>query len=143
MKKNRSKRHYSTMWLRPGDGVRLVVASATVAVILLGLFIMFPDFRPSEFMSSNHKAAVQAKAVASAKAVDKKRQAFERSYRTGSIIFVTPGSQCEERRFDNAAGRTLSIKDVDCDARLSRLTPEEEKEERNANIRGVLASFRK
>ena len=146
MKRKPVKRKYSTMWLRPGDGVRLVVAMATVAAILLGLFVMFPDFRPSDFIGAGNKASAQASvspaATASATA-DKIRRARERSYRTGSIIFVTPYSQCEERRFDNAAGRLLSVKDVDCDARLTRLTPEEEKEEREANIRGVLASFRK
>jgi hypothetical protein len=73
----------------------------------------------------------------------KVRRERERSYRTSSIIFVTPNSQCEERRFDNATRQLLSVKDVDCDSRLNRLTPEEEDEERTANIRGVLASFRK
>jgi hypothetical protein len=146
MKRKRAKRHYSTMWLRPDDGLRLVVATSTIAAVLLGLFIMMPDLRPSDFFRSVKSASTEAAPAPAKKVVvstDKIRQAREQSYRTSSIIFVTPNSQCEERRFDNASRQLLSIKDVDCDSRLNRLTPEEEKEERTANIRGVLASFRK
>ena len=146
MKKKRSRRHYSTMWLHPDDAVPLVVATATVAAILLSLFILIPDFQPSSLLgggkatSVRHHATTATTATATA---DKMRRAEEQTLRTSSIIFVSPNSQCEERRFDNATGRMLSIKDVDCDARLNRLTPAEEKEERTANIRSVLTSFRK
>jgi hypothetical protein len=146
MSRNRAKRHYSTMWLRPGDGLNIVVAMTTVAAVILGLFVMLPDFRPSEFFHSVAAQSTETRPVPAKKvtlSADQIRRAREKSYRTGSIIFVSPHSQCEERQFDNATRRTLSIKDVDCDSRLNRLTPEEEKEERTANIRGVLASFRK
>ena len=146
MKKKRSRRHYSTMWLRPGDGLRLVVATTTVATVLLGLFILIPDFQPSSLIGAAQTTSDQPRATTAATATAKAnnlRRARERAYRTSSIIFVSPDSQCEERRFDNATGRMLSIKDVDCDSRLNRLTPAEEKEERTANIRSVLTSFRK
>ena len=63
--------------------------------------------------------------------------------RNGTILFVTAEKLCEEHRFDNLTGHTVAIDYVDCEERLARDAKAKQEAAKTANMKGMLASFKK
>lgn len=65
-------------------------------------------------------------------------------YRIGSILLVPPGgSRCEERQFDNFTGRIVAESVVNCEERLTEISPEPQTPSGQARMKAVLENFKR
>lgn len=125
-----------TSWLRRGDGFRFVLAATALAGVLLALFFMVPALRPIDPVEAEAARAAQKLAQA-------KLEKAEHERRLGSIVYASHSKYCEEFRFDNRTGQTLSFDYVDCEARLVRPVADNAQEKKRQSMRGVLDSFKR
>lgn len=117
------------------DGVRLAVATVTVAAALLGLYGTL----------SGLPMMMQAPDVDEAAAL-RRIEAQMQARRIGSILFLAPDRFCEEHSFDNVTGYTVSIQYIDCDGRLAgrvEADPAAAKAGTTQHMQDMLASFKK
>ena len=135
----------AVLWLRQGDGRRFVIAAAGLAGLLLGLFFITSELQPGgsrEAAVNDNKMTAEAQAAAKAHAADELRRSIN-AQSIGSIVFATRERLCEEIKFDNRTGGLVSVKNVDCEARLTETSEGDEKAEKTARMRGVLESFKR
>jgi hypothetical protein len=118
------------------DGVRLIAATAVVGAALVGLYSVTAGQPP---------APVLDEATLAARLADTQRQEAKalQARRNGTILFVTAEKLCEEHRFDNLTGHTVAIDYVDCEERLAREANAKQEAAKTANMKGMLASFKK
>lgn len=134
--------HRMLRWIRARtpylrhDGVRLTAATAVVGAALFGLYSLTGNQPP---------APVLDEATIAARLADTKQREAKTllARRNGTILFVTADKLCEEHRFDNATGYTVAIEYVDCEERLSRDATPKIEAAKTANMKGMLASFKK
>jgi hypothetical protein len=133
----------AALWLRQGDGRRFMIAAGGLAGALLTLF-----FITSALQSDGSREAAANKAMAEAKAAAKAHAATElrrslNAQSVGSIVFASRERLCEEIKFNNRTGQLVSVDSVDCEARLTETTQDDEQAEKTARMRGVLESFKR
>lgn len=117
-----------------GDWRRAAIASASLAAIFaVGIF-----FGGKQFFSPPHKPTTAEGA--------QKKDAKGWGHRVGSILFMpADGGMCEQRRFDNATGRMLSMGFVKCTAGLAQTQSGEPTWARDntSRINAILSAFKK
>ena len=118
------------------DGIRLTAATAVVGAALFGLYSVIGGQPPVPVID---EAALAARLT---DALRQQTKAAE-SRRVGSIVFVTAEKYCEEYKFDNATGHVVGIDYVDCEERLTRDADVKKEVAKSANLKGMLASFKK
>ncbi|HET7848024.1 MAG TPA: hypothetical protein VFL51_03080 [Pseudolabrys sp.] len=115
-----------------GDWRRAAIAAATLATIMaLGTFAGGKLFGPAH-KSSNPETAQKGGAGW--------------GHRVGSILFVpADGDMCEQRRFDNASGRMLSLGYVKCTDGVAQGDSGEPSWARDntSRINAILSAFKK
>lgn len=117
-----------------GDWRRAAIASAGLAAIFaVGIFL-----GGREFFDLEHKAAT-------AEGTHKK-DGKGWGHRVGSILFVpAEGGMCEQRQFDNASGRMLSMGYVRCTDGLTQGDSSEPNwaHDNTSRINAILSAFKK
>lgn len=127
---------------RRGEGFRLAAAIGGLIASLVAVYFTAGYVKTSATSAASKAAlAVQMEQKAMAKMhLDRQK------YRAGSIVTSYPGEPCTELRFDNLTGAFISVANVNCDVRLENpdVAAATESQENNvANMRGVLASFKR
>lgn len=123
-------------WVRKGDGRRFAAIAAILIAILTALFLISPLMRAID------PAAVRAKAKAAQALAKAAIQREAQARAIGSIVFASDDRLCEELQFDNRTGRTLAIKQVDCESRLAPAAADPAPAP-TAGMRDMLSSFRR
>jgi hypothetical protein len=118
------------------DSVRLTAAIAVVGGAFFGLYSTIERQPP---------ALVIDEGAVAARFAESQREAAKAlaARRSGSILFVSADKYCEEYRFDNSTGHVVSIDYVDCEERLARDDNAKKEVAKTANMKGMLASFKK
>lgn len=121
------------VWSPRRDGIRLAVATAIVAAALAALYGLVGEMPFTRIPVDDAAAARHIQAAIEAR-------------RIGSILFLSSDRLCEEHRFDNQTGNTVSIDFVDCAARLEHGTGTDlqaAKAAKAAGLQNMFSSFRK
>ena len=119
-----------------GEGVRALIATAALAVILfLAIFVTAGSYMSRDRVDSNSVAKITP--------LPPSGDQSEAAHRAAAIVVETDKKgRCEERRFDNRTGKIVSATYVNCDARLERNTTPSETIN-SERIRTILGAFKK
>jgi hypothetical protein len=119
------------------EAARALIASAALAgILLLAVFVTTGSYFSADLQAKN--AAPKIAPLSPANGGPAARRA-------ASIVVETDKKgHCEERRFDNRSGKTVSATLVDCEARLANERDTTRSENMSAErIRAILGTFKR
>lgn len=127
------------------EGIRALIAAASLAGIFMLVFFMtttvrHSDYEPGKKFFGKNAFLPNTKQGETLTAASRQEPS---AHRVGSIVFAQDSAEtCEEWRFDNFTGAIVGAANVDCDARISH--PEGAiSDPKFGRMQGILDGFKK